>query len=382
MAFLCFKAQPNLLLKNMSYTSPIEIQKMLNRLTKLLVPLGIIGLAVFIAIIMVNSRQTLQVTGAPALLPRVETLAVALGDVTPMIVAHGNVGARYQLELATEVTGRVVWVAPEFVPGKMVKTGQVLLRIDPLNYRLELAQAQATLETAKLALADAQALKRKALIVESKLKIEAAQQRVAKSEQDLDYTEIRSPFNAVIDEQSVEYGQFISTGRTVAKLLSTDTAEVSLQVPPSDAGFVDPAASASVQLSARIGAQQWRWQAKLLRIESRVDQRSRSIPVVVEVALPYDSSAHAHTLPLGLFVRADIPGKSISAAVRLPTGVLHADNSVFVVVGGALQRRHVNIAYRDGNTVVINAGLASGERVVATRLEVMFEGMKVESDNA
>jgi len=331
---------------------------------------------------MVKSRQTLEATGVPAPLPQVKTLEVVLGDITPTIVAHGNVGARYQLELATEVTGRVIWVAPEFEPGNTVSTGQVLLRVEPLNYRLELAQARATLETAKLTLADAKALQRKALIGESKLKIEAAQQRVAKAEQDLDYTEIRAPFNAVIDVQSVEYGQFISTGRTVAKLLSTDTAEVSLQVPPSDAGFVDPTASARVQLSARIGAQQWHWQAKLLRIESRVDRRSRSIPVVVEVALPYDTSAHAHTLPLGLFVRADIPGKPISTAVRLPTDVLHANNTVFVVVDGALQRRQVNIAYRDGNTVVINGGLHSGERVVATRLEVMFEGMKVEPDNA
>jgi multidrug efflux pump subunit AcrA (membrane-fusion protein) len=52
---------------------------------------------------------------------------------------------------------------------------------------------------------------------------------------------------------------------------------------------------------------------------------------------------------------------------------------VFVLVGDALQRRKVNIVHREGNDVVINDGLKTGDRVVSTRLEVMFEGMKVES---
>lgn len=347
------------------------------RLKKLLVPLGVLVFAVVIARIMVSSRHTLEGAAAQLPLPSVQTTAVELGDVTPSIVAYGNVNARYQLELATEVTGRVVWAAPEFEPGHTVAAGQVLLRIDPLSYRLELAQARAALANAELQLADAKALKRRALIVEGELVIEAARQRVTKAEQDLAYTEIRAPFNGVIDEQLVEYGQFIATGRTVARFLSTDTAEISLQVPASEVGFLDPLASASVTLSARIGAEQRHWQASLLRIESRVDQRTRVVPVVVEVTSPYDAGQHQHVLPLGLFVQAAIPGKPISGAVRLPASALQADNSVFVVVADALQRRQVNIAYREGNTAVIDAGLKAGDQVVVNRLEVMFEGMKV-----
>jgi hypothetical protein len=37
---------------------------------------------------------------------------------------------------------------------------------------------------------------------------------------------------------------------------------------------------------------------------------------------------------------------------------------------------------REGNTVVINGGLRTGDRVVTTRLELMFEGMKVEPSDA
>jgi multidrug efflux pump subunit AcrA (membrane-fusion protein) len=52
-----------------------------------------------------------------------------------------------------------------------------------------------------------------------------------------------------------------------------------------------------------------------------------------------------------------------------------------VLSGNALRRKRVNVIHREGDTVVINGGLETGDRVVTTRLELMFEGMKVELAN-
>ena len=355
---------------------------MFKRALKLLIPLVIVIIAVMIAVAMIGSRPELQASDAKAPLPHVKTIAVEIGDVPVSIVAYGNVSARHELELASEVTGRVVWVAPEFEPGEMVVAGTVLLRVDPVNYHLALAEAKVALVSSNNTLADATALKRKAAAVEARLSIEAAQQRILKAEQDLAYTEIRAPFNAVIDKQLVEFGQFINTGQTVARLLSSDTAEVRLPVPAVDSGFLDPTSHVPVVITAKIGAQQWQWRAKLLRVESRVDRQTRVVPVVVEVASPYDNRVHPHTLPLGLFVEAQIPGRPVNSAVRLPRSALQTDGSVFVLAGDTLQRRQVTIAHREGNSVIINAGLKTGDQVVITRLEVMFEGMKVERIDA
>jgi len=350
---------------------------MLEKAMKLAIPLGIVAAAVIIAVLMVESREQLTPGDAAEPLPHVQVVNVQLGDVPVVIVAHGDVRARYELELASEVTGRVEWVAPEFEPGEIVTAGAVLLRIDPVNYQLALAQAKAALATANIALADARALKRQAAIGEGELNIEAARQRIVKAEQDLAYTQIKAPFDAVIDQQLVEYGQFISAGRAVARLLSSDTAEVTLPVTAAEAGFLGDSVGARVELTAQIGEQQQHWQGRLTRIESRVDQQARVVPVVVEVDSPYDPKAHQYTLPLGLFVTAELPGRPVSAAVRLPGSVLHSDDSVFVLQHGALHRKRVNVVHREGNTVVINGGLQTGDRVVTTRLEVMFEGLKV-----
>lgn len=351
-------------------------------LKKLVLPLGIVLTAALVAMVMVGSREEFATGDAAEVLPHVQAVEVTLAEVPVAIIAHGTVSSRYELELATEVTGRVIWVAPEFRPGQLVASGTVLLRVDPVNYRLAVAEAKAALSTANMALADATALKRQAAIGEAQLNIAAARERIVKAEQDLAYTEIKAPFDAVIDQQLVEYGQFIATGRPVARLLSSALAEVRLPLTPEEAGLVASSPGASVMLSARIGEQEQQWQARMARIEQRVEQQSRVIPVVVEVESPYDAQRHAQPLPLGLFVTAALPGRSIGDAVRLPSAVMHAQDTVFVVADGALQRRPVSVALREGNTVVINGGLRTGDHVVTTRLELMFEGMKVEPGDA
>lgn len=347
-----------------------------------MLPLGILLAAVLVAFLMLGSREEFVAEDAADVLPHVQAIEVTLGEVPVAIIAHGTVSSRYELELATEVTGRVTSVAPEFRPGQLVAAGTVLLRVDPVNYRLALAEAKAALSSANMALADATALKRKAAIGEAELNIAAARERIVKAEQDLAYTEIKAPFDAVIDQQLVEYGQFIATGRPVARLLSSTLAEVRLPVTPAEAGLLASTPGASVVLSARIGEEEQQWQATIARVEQRVEQQSRVIPVVVEVVSPYDTGKHEQALPLGLFVTAALPGKSIRAAVRLPSAVLHAQDTVFVVADGVLQRRPVDVALREGNTVVINGGLRNGDQVVITRLELMFEGMKVELSDA
>ena len=203
---------------------------MLKRLSKILLPIAIVAVAVFVAMAMVRSRPALQSVDSAMPLPRVNVIDVQLGKVPVTIIAHGNVTARHELDLASEVRGRIIWSAPEFQPGEMVDEGQVLLRVDPVSYRVALAEAKAELSRAETALADARAFKRKASVIENELNIEAARERIVKAEQDLAYTEIRAPFNAVIDRQMVEPGQYINVGQTVAHLLSSDTAEVTLPV--------------------------------------------------------------------------------------------------------------------------------------------------------
>jgi multidrug resistance efflux pump len=154
------------------------------------------------------------------------------------------------------------------------QAGEPLLRIDPTDYELALAEARQALATAELSLADAKALRQAARVDEAKAAVAAAKARIARAERDLDSTEISAPYNAVIDEQRVELGQFINAGTAVGRVLGADKAEVRL--PDSAAGHRfhqrlgnDPRLPCMPTSAARSGAGGHGWRASRHALTSR-----------------------------------------------------------------------------------------------------------------
>ncbi len=350
---------------------------MISRILGFARPIGILAAAILIAVFMIKSKPQLQARSVDLPLPPVSVQRVTQGTVPVSIVAYGNVKAWRELDLTAQLSGRIIWQSPTFEPGKRVAAGEPLLRIDPTDYELALAEAKQALASAELSLADARALRQAAREEEARATVAAAKARIARAERDLNSTELTAPFNAVIDEQLVEPGQFISTGTRIGRLLGADRAEVRLPVPPQDIGFIRTSSDNKVILSADVGGRKLQWQARLARVEARVDEQTRVFPVVVEVDSPLDSAIHGEPLPFGVFVRAEITGGEVDKAVLLPQSALHGENDVFLLTDGSLERRHVDVARIAEGRALITAGLENGEQVVTTRLDLMFEGMKV-----
>jgi multidrug efflux pump subunit AcrA (membrane-fusion protein) len=81
--------------------------------------------------------------GAPALPVRVMTVAAA--DLRPTATAWGNLRAAETWVAVAEVQGEVIWRHPDLEPGRLIPEGTEVLRIDPADYELALAQSQADL---------------------------------------------------------------------------------------------------------------------------------------------------------------------------------------------------------------------------------------------
>jgi len=349
------------------------------RFPALLRPLAILAGAGAIAVFMLSSREAPVVRSVEQPLRLVQAQTIRTADLPVTVVAHGNVRAWRELELTAEVTGRIFWVSARFEPGMAVAEGEPLLRIDATDYELALAEAQQSLASAELTLADARALSQKARIAEAEATVVAAKARIARARRDIDNTEILAPYNAVIDTALVEVGQFISAGTEVSRILGSDMAEVRLPLLPEDVLLIGGADDVSVTLSISGGGPaELRWAGRVARIESRIDSETRVIPVVVEVPEPLNTERHTTALPFGLFVRAEIAGKSLADAVRIPQSALHGDSDVFLFQNGRLQRRTVDVERLRDGLALITAGLDDGDRVVTTRLDLMFEGMLVD----
>ena len=81
--------------------------------------------------------------------PLVETFMVENRAIEPKITGYGKVRPKETWDAVAQVSGRVVYRHPELERGKMLRKGTELIRIDPLDYQLKLAQAKSDLTSAK-----------------------------------------------------------------------------------------------------------------------------------------------------------------------------------------------------------------------------------------
>ena len=346
-----------------------------------LVPLLVLVIAAAIALLMINSRSELPRTQREAIIPAVDTMLVEPGPVPVTIRSRGIVTPRRNIELVTEVSGRVIWVDPGFLQGEQVQEGQLLLRIDPIDYEVALSDARAALASAEFSLAEVKVVVKKAAIAEAEARVEAAKDRVRQAQIDLANTEIRAPFDAVVDIKRVDLGRYVQTGTAVMKLLSTGVAEVRLPLLASDVPFVrygqgENGEWREVILTATFGNVQHSWQARLARLERRVDEQTRVFFLVAQVDKPYDKSLHSHILAVGLFVEASFQGAQLADAVSLPRLALHNSEYVYLVRNDRIYRQAVDFLRREQDSVVVS-GLQAGDRVVLSRLDLMVDGMLV-----
>jgi RND family efflux transporter MFP subunit len=345
-------------------------------------PLLVLAACIAVAFVMITSRSELPQRDDVVVAPLVEVLTVAPGAVAVTILSRGTVRSKHDIELVSEVSGRVIEVAPEFVEGGAVLQGVTLLSIDPIDYEVALSGAQAGVASAELSLAEVQVVVMRAAIDEAKAQVQASKDRLRQAEVDLKNTAIAAPFDGIIDSKQVDLGQYVQAGSALMRLLSTGSVEIRLPLLASDVSFVNYGQSASggwpeASLTAKFGNTNTQWTARLVRLEQRIDEQTRVFYLIAEVDSPYDTSRHPKPLSVGLFVEAEIKGEPIPDAVVLPRSALYGDDSVFVVEQGTLRKQRVTVLRRNKDTVVAGDGLSAGDQVVLSRLDIMVEGMPV-----
>jgi len=349
---------------------------------KLGLALTILAAAVALSWLMINSRAELPRREVVAPVPLVKVMTIEPATLALTIHSQGTVQAMQEIDLVSEVSGRVVSVAPEFVTGGQVSANAALLQIDPIDYEVAISEAQAKLAAAKLRLSEVKVVLMRAAIDEAEAAVKAAEARLRQARADLANTTIKAPFNAVIDSKNVDLGQYVSTGLPLMHLLGTDVAEVRLPILASDIPFIQPGqsndgSSPRVTFSTRRGTNKLQWQGNIARLEQRVDKQTRVFYLVAQLKNPYGVSAGAQPFSVGLFVDAAIEGTKIPSAVRVPRSALHDGIFVYLVEDSRLKKRGVSVLRRERDSVIIEQGLERGDVLVLSRLHLMVEGTRV-----
>jgi RND family efflux transporter MFP subunit len=346
------------------------------------------------------------------IVPRPTAVFVAHAEPSPIqltVRTQGEVTPLTEIDLVSQVSGRITYVNPNFVNGGFFEAGETLVRLEDADYRLAVTRASALVAQrrqqlireqaeAELALEEWEALGegeasaltlREPQMAEAQAQLAAAEASLAEARLNLSRTRISAPFDGRVRMKSADVGQFVGPGARVGRVFSTDRVEIRLPLTHSELATLgmplafqatDANPGPAVTLTASVAGEPRHWEGRVVRTDSAIDPQTRTMSAIIEVADPYGAAAEASGAPLavGLFVNAEIEGRSIDYAYALPRSALRGASQVFVAqLDGTLSVRQVTVADSNADRVILTSGVTAGERVVVSPLRGAADGMLI-----
>jgi len=345
----------------------------------------------------------------------VDVIRVRRDTFRPTIQAMGTVKPARDIILSPRVSGEITRRSSSFIPGGYAKKGEMLLQIDPSDYKnalelrkSELQQAESDLEIEmgrrNVARQDYQMLdeslstENKALVLrEPQLKaarsgVEAARASVDQARLDLKRTTIRAPFDAHIISRNVNVGSQVAPGDNLGRLVGRDTYWVEATVPLSKLRWLnfpnDGSRGSEVRIRNRTAWPEGAYRkGYLYKLVGTLEERTRMARVLIAVPDPlaYEAdTAGLQPLMLGSFVENHIQAEKIEDVIRLNRDHVRKNETVWVMEDKKLRIRDVQIVFRDARYAYITAGLSEDARVVTTNLTTISDGapLRLASDTA
>ncbi|MEX2616552.1 MAG: efflux RND transporter periplasmic adaptor subunit [Alphaproteobacteria bacterium] len=367
----------------------------------------------------------------------VETVPARIADIQPDLKLFGEVVAGRKVELRPLVAGRIVAVGDNFRDGGIVRRADLLVAIDPFEYRAAVAETTAQLEEAQARLREIRAeyegvkaqlphdrtqrdIRRRDVARREKLRgsgassdkalddarlaLSQAEQELAdreraiatwqakvaqqeatvarmevalrRAQRDLEETRLLAPFDGFVLDVEAAIGKRLGTGDRVATVIDSSRLEVRFNI--GNAQF--SALNADGGFRGRKARVYWRGgdpanplEAWLVREGSEIQADSGGVSLYASLL----NIGPDTSLRPGAFVRIEMPGPEYRDVVRLPESALHGDDTVYVVVDDRLAARRTEVVARLGSDVVLRGGLADGEAVLVTRFPEVGAGVLV-----
>jgi RND family efflux transporter MFP subunit len=337
---------------------------------------AILVIALFLSFIAAGAEE--KVTASPPVTASVpiETMIVQAQDLPIVIETVGRIRPDREVLVSAEIPGKIESYRADV--GDRVTKDQILVQIEPADYRLALREAEANLSAALIHFSAARkAYKRFQTLLPKKVisqdnfdkieaEFEAAQARkeqaevgVAITRERLAKADIRAPFSGMVAGRHIEKGQWIATGMPVMTIL--DLSRVRARVFLTERDFVHIDRKDPVEIVAEAYPES-SLSGAIDRIDIEADTMTNTFGVEILVDNP------ATILKAGMSVRTSITAFVLHDIILIPQSVVifrDRGTEVFIVGDdGRAEVRAVKLGRRSGNLIQVTEGLAVGEKLI------------------
>ena len=200
---------------------------------------------------------------------------------------------------------------------------------------------------------------------------------------DLERSTIVAPFDGWVLEKAVEVGQHVNIGQQLGRIHSAGELDIEVRIPAKDLKWFPEDMGQQTPISADVvfknGGSNTIWSGRITRTKAMMDQRTRTLPMVVEVDEVSGSKQKKDPFRLrpGMFVTVRIKGKKVHDVFVLPRYLVYPGDVVFTVKENTLKSNAVRILRGYEDTVIIGEGLSEGALIVKSPLPSPVDGQVV-----
>jgi RND family efflux transporter MFP subunit len=344
---------------------------------------------------------------AAVIKPTAKVAVVTEGLATSLVPGSVTVQAEYEMELKSEIGGRVM--KSELDPGQKITAKTILVQIDTGDLELEIEQIQHEYDTAKKRIAVGSAIKlelesameslenferltkagnypaaelekQRRLVkqIEQRLALEGVTntQQLATYEntlkvkrRELEKMTIVAPFDGTVSQVFARPGDLISSGAPIAVLISTSRT-VEAKISEENFSGIEEKQKASVRF---LGYGDWHYEAVVTKILPTADPATQRYIVHLDVKIEPEK------LIPGITGEVTITVGERQSKANIPRRALFGDN-VYVVEDGRVTLRKVKTGFVSLTMVEVLEGLKAGEQVIVDQLDLFRDGQRVRAE--
>ena len=299
--------------------------------------------------------------------------AAEAGTIRERIEAVGTTLARQAVDIVSLTSGRVAEIA--FTPGERVEAGAVLVRLDEEAEQAGVAEAEASVREAQLALDRATRLRAnntvaQATVDELQAAFLGARARLDAARKQLADRTVKAPFAGVVGIRRVEVGARVDDETVLTTLDDLSEVEIEFSVPEIFFDRVRQGQAVSATSAAFPGRA---FNGRITTVDTRIGQVSRAFRV--RAVLPNPDLV----LPAGMFMHVEVVLEE-RPAVLIPEEAVIAEGDsafVFIIENERARRRPVRLGQRTAGAVEVIEGLEAGEPVVRQWMQRLRDGTSV-----
>lgn len=359
--------------------------------------LATLGIAMFLAMFLKGMKEDPAKNLDNNKLPTVKIQKVQYSYIESPIVEKGRLASNLEVNLSSEVAGRIVEAGVPLKVGQKFKKGDLLIKIYDKDAKMDLRAQKSrflnklaeNLPDIKVDYADSfenwmsffNSIHLDENVPELP-KVKTTQEKVFMASRNIlgDYYAIKSaevklekrniyaPFNGSFVEVNTQVGSVAGMGSKLAGIIESNKLELQVPIESEDIKWLR--LNDEVEILDSNG--ELLCLGKLVRKSEFVDQGTQSVSVFVKLYKTGDVELYQ-----GQFLTARFNGKKIAQAMEIPRTAVFSSNKVYVLENEVMKSRRINVLKRNENSLIFN-GLKEGEMLVVEPPVKATENMKVQ----